>query len=1008
MRKTTVILFFIFSSVQLLPQSSPFLFNHLREKDGLSDNLVNCFLKDSRDILWVGTVNGLNRYDGAHFNSYKTTIGPNPVTEAVVALCEDKKGNIWGVANNGIFRFSVKQNQIKKYPIPGNRLTKGGLNIQCNKYGEIWATGSWNLVKYQEETDSFIEIISLSTDMDSLNIYSIQKNGMLEDPSGDGWWLATFIGMHYYDKIKKKCTNFKNSNDSLFEKRSVSAMAASRSGDYWFFDNMRKNIVRFNPTTRKIRQHINIKKEMPEPFSNGATIFETKNQQLWFSSWTYKIFVIDLADNNKIIPVRHKKDDILSIAGDFFWAALEDGDGTIWLGTPGGISRTNPGKLIYKVHKLSSALPIGKNDESIVVVQENKTDKSWWIATTGKMLFQYFPGSGKYRQFDLNKVKPGVTGRLPGSINSIAFIENAVLIVTFNGSWWCYPETGVVKEFLVPGYDNKQTLWEMTTGNDTVYYFAVDKAVIKWNRITGEVLTVENNERELPDGQQALVSHIKKKKNYPLWLAPAFGWISYLREDSVFTPVKLYRDENREQHAFFNSLDIDSEGNIWLANHGMGLYKYNPKTKTVKYWTQADGLVNANILTSVVDNDGHIWCAAYNKISVFVPAANIFYNYTMPISENNYNYGSWTVLLSSGNILTTIMNDVVEFYPQRLNLKPVILTPQISVINISGKEKLLTYEESLKLEPQENSLSIKFGLLTDENIFPYTFEYKLDGFDKNWIKAGQSKEAVYNNLPPGKYSFRLIAYANNKSWQSSERIFHITIRTPFYKTVWFPVLIGLLLVTALVFFYRFRLNKQKQILTLETKAESLEKEKTLVQYESLKQHLNPHFLFNSLTSLRSLIKTDSKTAAGFLDGMSKVYRYVLKSGEQELVRLQNELEFVKTFTELQKIRFKEGLEVNIDVNESYFNKYIAPVTLQNLVENAIKHNTADKDSPLIIDIFIENDFIVVRNNLQRYRIVETSNKKGLASIQTLYRYYSDKLMEINDDGKYFTIKIPLL
>jgi LytS/YehU family sensor histidine kinase len=221
-------------------------------------------------------------------------------------------------------------------------------------------------------------------------------------------------------------------------------------------------------------------------------------------------------------------------------------------------------------------------------------------------------------------------------------------------------------------------------------------------------------------------------------------------------------------------------------------------------------------------------------------------------------------------------------------------------------------------------------------------------------------------------------------------------------------LIGILIGSALVFFYRFRLNKQKQILTLETKAEGLEKEKTLVQYESLKQHLNPHFLFNSLTSLRSLIKTDSKTATSFLDGMSKVYRYVLKSGDQELVRLQHELDFVRTFAELQKIRFREGLEVNINVGESFFGKYIAPVTLQNLVENAIKHNTADKDSPLVVEIFAENDYVIVKNNLQRYRIVETSNKKGLASLKTLYRYYSDKPVVITEDENHFTVKIPLL
>jgi ligand-binding sensor domain-containing protein len=147
MRRIAIIMVLVFCVAQLFSQSSPYLFNHLKEKDGLSDNLINCFLKDSRGIIWIGTLNGLNRYDGAHFYSYKTTIGPSPVTEPVVDLCEDKNGNIWGATANGIFRCLVKQHRVKKYAIPGNRLTKGSLNVQCSKSGEIWATGSWNVVK---------------------------------------------------------------------------------------------------------------------------------------------------------------------------------------------------------------------------------------------------------------------------------------------------------------------------------------------------------------------------------------------------------------------------------------------------------------------------------------------------------------------------------------------------------------------------------------------------------------------------------------------------------------------------------------------------------------------------------------------------------------------------------------------------------------------------------------------------------------------------------------------
>ncbi len=188
----------------------------------------------------------------------------------------------------------------------------------------------------------------------------------------------------------------------------------------------------------------------------------------------------------------------------------------------------------------------------------------------------------------------------------------------------------------------------------------------------------------------------------------------------------------------------------------------------------------------------------------------------------------------------------------------------------------------------------------------------------------------------------------------------------------------------------------------------LEKEKTLVMYENLKQHLNPHFLFNSLTSLSSLIRVDQHQAGDFLEKMSKVYRYILKNRDNETVALSEELNFVSMYIQLQKTRFENGLDVQINIGEEDLSRKIPPVTLQNLVENAIKHNVADVESPLVIELYVEDDYLVVRNNLQRKKFVETSNKQGLASMHSLYKYLSLKPMKVEEDQQYFTVKVPLL
>jgi LytS/YehU family sensor histidine kinase len=196
---------------------------------------------------------------------------------------------------------------------------------------------------------------------------------------------------------------------------------------------------------------------------------------------------------------------------------------------------------------------------------------------------------------------------------------------------------------------------------------------------------------------------------------------------------------------------------------------------------------------------------------------------------------------------------------------------------------------------------------------------------------------------------------------------------------------------------------------LESKTQVLEKEKAMVMYESLKQQLNPHFLFNSLTSLSSLIQSaDTKTARDFLDSLSKTYRYILKSRDHETVVLADELKFAENYVRLQKTRFEKGLQVEMRIPEEQLQRKIVPVTLQNLIENAIKHNIIDDDSPLQIEIFAENDFIIVRNNLQKKNFVETSNKQGLGNLRSLYQYLSQRPVEIAEDSNYFTVKIPLL
>lgn len=207
-----------------------------------------------------------------------------------------------------------------------------------------------------------------------------------------------------------------------------------------------------------------------------------------------------------------------------------------------------------------------------------------------------------------------------------------------------------------------------------------------------------------------------------------------------------------------------------------------------------------------------------------------------------------------------------------------------------------------------------------------------------------------------------------------------------------------------MFSYRF-FNKWKET---ELKKEILEKEKATVQYDNLKNQLNPHFLFNSLTSLNSLIFENPQLASEFLQQLSKVYRYVLENKEKTLVSLSTELGFISHYTKLLLSRFENGLVVNIKLSDAALDKKILPVTLQILIENAIKHNVISKDKPLQIDIYDESAYLVVKNTLQAKHIIEESNKQGIENLKNLYSVLIEKEIVIEKTADCFSIRIPLI
>jgi hypothetical protein len=241
---------------------------------------------------------------------------------------------------------------------------------------------------------------------------------------------------------------------------------------------------------------------------------------------------------------------------------------------------------------------------------------------------------------------------------------------------------------------------------------------------------------------------------------------------------------------------------------------------------------------------------------------------------------------------------------------------------------------------------------------------------------------VHNQLPDWQVNF-----SDDKYWAN--------------YTIGLFVLIAILAVYEAVYFYRKLREKREE-------TSRLKKEQVERQLENLKAQINPHFLFNSLNTLSSLIAIDAPKANHFLEEMATVYRYLIRNNEVPLCPLIDELHFIRAYFHLLQTRHGAGIQMHIHIPEHLQHLQIAPITLQLLVENAVKHNIVTLSKPLIINIFTENETLVIENNLQKKKIAVASHKVGLGNIIEKYALLGQNTVEVIENETTFSVRLPLI
>jgi ligand-binding sensor domain-containing protein len=1003
-RMRVIIFFFCaFSFTSAVSQITAFNFRRLGSAEGLSDGIVHAFTQDKYGFVWIGTTYGLNRFDGFNVKTFFSKPGDSTslLDNYVRSLYCDKNNNLWVGTMQGLCRYDYTTNKFIRYASPPFTIN----NIDQDRKGKIWLAtnnGLWIVDKQKPVIKKF----TLGNNPDFLKKFQCAVLEFTESPDGT-WYMATSAGIkifnpltNFYDEIKHDVgKKFSLSSDLVY------SVSIDSSGYLWAVCTSGQSIL--NKIDLKNHQ-IKYYDRFIDPGKKWATntvnrVMTDKRGRVWTASSSSGLSLYDEKkdDFNDFSYDPYRPNSLSSNHNDPIY---QDREGIIWVGSAGfGVSYFNPDKNLFST--FNPLLQTGSKTNAWCRSACEDKEGNLWLGIGGGVI-RYDHNWQSFKIFANEDEKKPVL-----HYNSV----RSLLADDF-GDIWIGTARGLNR-------------YHPSTGNMDFF----------------------TEKQGMP---LAFFWMLAKDKGGGIWIGSTSGLFRYRKDSNTFDDLSKDEFLSKYAHRNVQALYVDRQNRLWIGLLNVGLVMYDIDQKHVRLLTIKDSLISDTRFSSFAeDKDGIIWIGSEQGLTAYDPGKNCSHflsretglpsdrtNNIMVDSLNRVWIGTSNGLcMLSANrqrikrfdindgMLTNQFNeqaacrtrngffiyptykDFVVFRPEDYHDDMTTVPVYITSFKIADKEIATNTEalQKINLRYNQNFFSIALAGLNYMNASQCTYAYKLDPFDKDWVFTDK-RELNYTNVPAGTYTFRYKVITDNPDWNVPEKTLELSIREIFYRTWWFRTLV-LLAIGATVFeFYRYRLKQRERIGLLQNKAHLLEKEKTVVQFENLKQQLNPHFLFNSLTSLRSLIRVDPKTATHFLDGLSKTYRYLLKSGDNELVTLEEELNFVETFTDLQKTRFKEGLRVNILVDQSCYGKYIVPVTLQNLIENAIKHNTTNEESPLVIDILTEDNYIIVKNNLQRYRIVETSNKRGLASMCLLYKYLSDNAVIISENENYFMVKLPLI
>ncbi|MCB9016176.1 MAG: histidine kinase [Lentimicrobiaceae bacterium] len=928
-------------------QENPYAhFRTLTTNDGLTHNQIIDIIQDHHNFLWIGTLQGLNRFDGIKMKSYQhQSDKPGSLPGgAVTCLAEDNNGTLWIGTEQGLCYHDRQKEQFIKVPVNIQDIDASHIrSILPEGDSLLWIeVQSGYLIKLNKKNYACLQYWRHAAIWQPYYYY----HSIYRDKKGILWVGGRGLSPNYLDTKLNKLVQI-DAGEKPEKKRAddISCFFEDKSGNFWVSGI--DGAYLFNSEKRTFSRFLNV---------STFSIIQPDNNSIWLGTGNgvYQYIL----HTQKMIHYTADINNINAIPDNYVNKIYADRTGTIWIATNNGLSyfrkSNNAADFLYHI-------PGNEHTLSSNFVTAALTDKTGnvWIGYKDHGIDLYNPETNSLKHF---RSSDAYTGALPCD-NVSCFYED-IHGDLYIGLW---DGKGFARKRKNKNHFELFTFNPMNRLQDWYYDFAEDKSgqfyVGFWGAKGLQLFDRKKNSfgRNLmyklnAPGSSRLITRLYTDSKNQVWIG------------TTRSGLHIYYPEKDTSQRFFNQPELktsfegltiydileDKSGRIWIAADS--LFCYDPRFNTFNVWGNLKGLACNHVYKIIQDQSGMLWLGTESGILSFNPQWN--YGMSFPALSHikmNEDFRAGT-LLHDGRILFGSKSGLCIFNPELMiesNLLPDIFLTELSVKGVTRISDLSDVHQII-LQYDENYFSVEFSSSDLASSNEYSYRYRLIGLENDWniVQKGNT-QARYTNVPAGKYVLEIQLAIDNSNWKDIRmKSVDIAIQPPFWRKSWFIILSAVILLSIIILIIR---STYQRILIREKNTEL----KTLL----LRAQINPHFIFNALVAIQAYIyKKDEKEAGRYLSEFARLMRLILENTKEEYITLEKEIQLLEYYLRLQQIRFAGKFTFHIDIDPKLDRALtkIPPMLAQPYIENAVEHGLSKKENAghILLQMTLRGNYIV--------------------------------------------------